>query len=139
MQADTAAFNINSIDDSTNISSLTQLYVNQTVRLSPDGVIHKTFTPLMDFKDRISLFKIRQHAEPYTGSYFDRTTTIFTNFFMNYFDFFLLVAGNLFYISFVRIFLNTAANSISQPAIKESPPKGVTAPTHSYGRALCLT
>ena len=37
-----------------------------------------------------------------------RNTTSFTNFYYSYFDFFLLVAGTVFYITFTRKFLNTA-------------------------------
>lgn len=43
----------------------------------------------------------------YLNSYTLRTTTRFTNFFMSYFDFFLLVLATVFYISFTRKFLNT--------------------------------
>ncbi|HMK03076.1 MAG TPA: 7TM diverse intracellular signaling domain-containing protein [Ferruginibacter sp.] len=39
-----------------------------------------------------------------------RKTTAFTNFYYSYFDFFLLVAGTIFYIAFTRQFLNTKAD-----------------------------
>lgn len=42
------------------------------------------------------------------NSYTLRTLTPFSNFFLSYFDFFLLVTGTIFYISFTRSFLNTA-------------------------------
>jgi len=43
------------------------------------------------------------------NSYTLRTLTPFASFFLSYFDFFLLGTGTIFYISFVRSFLNTAA------------------------------
>jgi signal transduction histidine kinase len=41
------------------------------------------------------------------NAYVPRTLTAFNNFFLSYFDFFLLVTGTIFYISFTRSFLNT--------------------------------
>ncbi len=41
------------------------------------------------------------------NSYTLRTLTPFSNFFLSYFDFFLLVTGTIFYILFTRSFLNT--------------------------------
>ncbi len=46
----------------------------------------------------------------FLNSYVARTTTQFTNLYYSYFDFFLLVAGTIFYITFTRKFLSTAAN-----------------------------
>ena len=46
------------------------------------------------------------------NSYTLRTLTPFTNFFLSYFDFFLLGTGTIFYISFTRSFLNTSAKYI---------------------------
>lgn len=46
----------------------------------------------------------------FLNSYVARTTTHFTNLYYSYFDFFLLVAGTIFYITFTRKFLNTSAN-----------------------------
>ncbi|MBK7433573.1 MAG: hypothetical protein IPI66_06500 [Chitinophagaceae bacterium] len=43
----------------------------------------------------------------YFNSLVLRTYTLFTNFFMSYLDFFLLVTGTIFYIAFTRRFLNT--------------------------------
>jgi len=43
----------------------------------------------------------------YFNSYVLRTSTGFANFFMSYFDFFLLVTGTIFYIAFTRKFLDT--------------------------------
>ncbi len=39
-----------------------------------------------------------------------RTSTNFTNFYYSYFDFFLLVIGSVFYLEFLRKFLNTESN-----------------------------
>lgn len=49
----------------------------------------------------------------YFNSYALRTSTHFTNFFMSYFDFFLLVTGNIFYVAFTRKFLDTPVKYIS--------------------------
>lgn len=43
----------------------------------------------------------------YLSSVLLRTYSPFTNFFMSYFDFFLLLTGTIFYISFTRSFLDT--------------------------------
>ena len=43
----------------------------------------------------------------FLNSFLVRTTTSFTKFYYSYFDFFLLVLGTVFYISFTRKFLNT--------------------------------
>ena len=43
----------------------------------------------------------------FLNSYYSRTFSPYYNFFLSYFDFLLLVAGTLFYISFTRSFLNT--------------------------------
>ncbi len=39
-----------------------------------------------------------------------RSSSVFTNFYYSYFDFFLLVSGTIFYIAFTRKFLNTKNN-----------------------------
>ena len=39
-----------------------------------------------------------------------RNTNAFTNFYYSYFDFFLLVTGTMFYITFIRKFLSTKSN-----------------------------
>ena len=43
----------------------------------------------------------------FLNSFLVRTTTSFTKFYYSYFDFFLLVLGTVFYITFTRKFLNT--------------------------------
>jgi len=45
----------------------------------------------------------------FLNSYTLRTLTPFANFFLSYFDFFLLGTGTMFYISFTRAFLSTRA------------------------------
>ena len=57
-----------------------------------------------------SLYSFCMFLLIFLNSYLAKTTTPFTNFFMSYFDFFLLVIGTVFYISFTRSFLNTAVN-----------------------------
>lgn len=44
----------------------------------------------------------------FLNSYLLKTTTRFTNFFMSYFDFFLLMTGTVFFILFTRKFLDTS-------------------------------
>jgi signal transduction histidine kinase len=44
------------------------------------------------------------------NAFVSRTTTHFTQLYYSYFDFFLLVAGTIFYISFTRKFLDTKLN-----------------------------
>jgi len=44
------------------------------------------------------------------NSYLMRKTTVFANFYFSYLDFFLLVSGVIFYISFTRKFINTKEN-----------------------------
>jgi len=46
----------------------------------------------------------------FLNSFLVRTTTQFTTFYYSYFDFFLLVMGTIFYITFTRKFLNTKSN-----------------------------
>lgn len=46
----------------------------------------------------------------FLNSYVARTTSLFTNLYYSYFDFFLLVSGTIFYITFTRKFLNTGTN-----------------------------
>lgn len=87
---DTAAINISSIDDSTNIIGVTLLYIDKTASLSPAAVLQKTFTPLRDFKNRrlippgmipyryFILFRIYNSADTsrsiylYPGALFDK-------------------------------------------------------------------
>lgn len=44
------------------------------------------------------------------NSYLTRKTTLFANFYFSYLDFFLLVTGVIFYITFTRKFINTKEN-----------------------------
>lgn len=44
------------------------------------------------------------------NSFLARKTSLFANFYYSYFDFFLLVTGVIFYISFTRKFINTKQN-----------------------------
>ena len=57
-----------------------------------------------------SLYSFCMFLLIFLNSYLAKTTTPFTNFFMSYFDFFLLVIGTVFYISFTRSFLNAGIN-----------------------------
>lgn len=54
-----------------------------------------------------ALYSTCMFALIYLSSVLLRTYSPFTNFFMSYFDFFLLLTGTIFYISFTRHFLNT--------------------------------
>ena len=54
------------------------------------------------------------------NAYTVRTLTPFTNFFLNYFDFFLLVTGTIFYILFTRSFLNTPVKFIALDKVLKS-------------------
>lgn len=55
-----------------------------------------------------TLYSICMFLLVFFNSYLAKTNTPFTNFFISYFDFFLLVTGTMFYISFTRNFLNTS-------------------------------
>jgi len=57
-----------------------------------------------------ALYSLSMFLLIFLNSFIARTTTSFTNLYYSYLDFFLLVTGTIFYITFTRKFLGTKSN-----------------------------